>query len=90
MLKRRSASRTPSADQKAIHRDRGGGTQCSLLPVPEIHRIRPRRDKTVIEAGKIEKLVPTLKVVREAVLAGEFDAAIQAVRPPKRRSAKAA
>ena len=33
-------------------------TSDPLVPVPEIHRIRPRRDKTVIEAGKIEEARP--------------------------------
>ena len=53
-------------------------------------RIELKAGKSAIEVGEMENLVPTLKLLADAVKAGELDKALLAAKSKRRKLAKAA
>ena len=53
-------------------------------------RIELKTGKTAIEVGEVDNLVPTLKLLADAVKVGELDKVLLAAKSKRRRIAKAA
>ena len=66
--------------------DRRAGADRQRLLVRGNRRIELAPKKPTIEVGVIEKLVPTLTTLRDAVLAGELDKALAQAKPVRKLS----